>query len=622
MVVTATVTNSNAQVLWSLSGPGTLSATSWGSTTYNPPGLQSLAEPAVARITATLGALTQAVSVNLTPAPSHQWVIAQPAMGALTAVIYADGQYYAGGDGEVLRSVDGIDWQSAYLGQPGRIHGLAKGANAWVAVGEGGMTAWSVDARTWSSGSYSGKPAQELFGAMAAGGGFVAWGLGDSGIYYSTDGKSWAAAETGGVTMLNGVSYGNGQFLAWNVDGRTLSSTDGIHWQPAVAPAACAWLSRFTAFNNGYFAIQGSQTCTSPDAQTWSASADATKGGLSGVDLFGTYGGTLYAGGQSNLWTSKDGLSWTQQWGGHVADGYQITGFASNGSSAVVTTDGRFAVSADLQSWITSPNALTTTVRAMDMMNGVIVALGADGSLAYSEDGKRWTTPATPSAPSHMSAIAHGLGTFVALDTGRADIYTSKDGKVWTKAPFNNGTPSAITFDGTHFVALGSNVAMKSTDGKTWQNSYFTPGPTGMPPRALTYGNGRYLATSFGVVYSSADGLAWTAQPTSLKEWWQGIANGPQGFVMVGGEGLIMSSTDGATWTQRTSGTTHRLNAITYANGQYIVVGDNGEILVSVDAVSWMRRAPTTGAALMAVCGDTGVFVAAGQGGIVLKSTQ
>ena len=59
-----------------------------------------------------------------------------------------------------------------------------------------------------------------------------------------------------------------------------------------------------------------------------------------------------------------------------------------------------------------------------------------------------------------------------------------------------------------------------------------------------------------------------------------GVAYGNGRFVAVG-IGDIFTSPDGVNWTARTSVTSNYLNGVTYGNGRFVAVGNFGTILTS-----------------------------------------
>src|ERR1035437_1316349 len=65
-------------------------------------------------------------------------------------------------------------------------------------------------------------------------------------------------------------------------------------------------------------------------------------------------------------------------------------------------------------------------------------------------------------------------------------------------------------------------------------------------------------------------------------------------LVAVGAGGVMYSSPDGVTWTATTSPVTSNLNAAAYNTGIYAAVGDSGAMLYSTDAITWTPQVTGT----------------------------
>jgi hypothetical protein len=111
----------------------------------------------------------------------------------------------------------------------------------------------------------------------------------------------------------------------------------------------------------------------------------------------------------------------------------------------------------------------------------------------------------------------------------------------------------------------------------------------------------------------------WTAGTVLGANDMRGVAWGTT-FVAVGAAGVMYSSPDGVTWTAITSPVTSNLNAAVFASPIYSAVGDGGVILYSTDAVTWTPQVSGTTKNLYGVGGGVGRIVAVGAGGTILYS--
>ncbi|SVC86045.1 uncharacterized protein METZ01_LOCUS338899, partial [marine metagenome] len=90
------------------------------------------------------------------------------------------------------------------------------------------------------------------------------------------DGETWTAQTSGITNNLNGVTSGNGTFVAVGLSGGTiLTSTDGETWTPQTSGFSGF---RQVTYVNGTFVITGNSgmILTSPDGETWTQQTSGT----------------------------------------------------------------------------------------------------------------------------------------------------------------------------------------------------------------------------------------------------------------------------------------------------------------------------------------------------------
>jgi hypothetical protein len=255
-------------------------------------------------------------------------------------------------------------------------------------------------------------------------------------------------------------------------------------------------------------------------------------------------------------------------------------------------------------------------------MNGItygnnrFVAVGRDGTMAYSSDGVTWTAAVSSTVWNYtysngntwamdISNVAYGGNRFVAVGFNGKMAYSS-DGRSWTavsNSRFGDDTILGITYGNNRFVAVGSSGTMAySSDGVTW-TAVSTGTIWDYRPLygdlvksdicAVTYGNNRFVAVGSGgkMAYSS-DGVRWTAVSTGTiwddrlpngdiyKSEIRAVTYGNNRFVAVGELGKIAYSTDGITWTPIASNVfgESEIYGITYGNGRFIALISSGRI--------------------------------------------
>jgi hypothetical protein len=192
-----------------------------------------------------------------------------------SGVTYGNGLFVAVGSGPILTSPDGVNWtQRTPPMSDGWFFGVAYGNGAFVAVGEFGTILTSPDGVNWtaqvSGTSYSFSGVTYGNGLFVAVGGYhpiypsfstsistsiIPTSSSTSIILTSSDGVNWTLQAPGTSSLLFGVTYGNGLFVAVGEFGTILTSPDGVNWTRQTPPAG-NWL-RGVTYGNGTFVAVG-----------------------------------------------------------------------------------------------------------------------------------------------------------------------------------------------------------------------------------------------------------------------------------------------------------------------------------------------------------------------------
>jgi hypothetical protein len=221
---------------------------------------------------------------------------------------------------------------------------------------------------------------------------------------------------------------------------------------------------------------------------------------------------------------------------------------------------------------------------------GIFVAGGEYGRMAYSYNGKNWTGITYSPFSNRVTAIAYGGGKFIVGGSG-GKMAWSDDGINWTLVAdsiFGSDSINAIAFavlgETGRFIAAGGNgkMAWSQSDVTNWMavdNSPFGSDSIG----GITYGGGKFVAVSYdnGIAYSEF-GLSWTKieNPTDSSLYEVTYGNGM--FVAVDGRDIVISS-DGITWTvvPRQYNGNVSASAIAYGNGKFVIGGYDGKLAYS-----------------------------------------
>lgn len=149
---------------------------------------------------------------------------------------------------------------------------------------------------------------------------------------------------------------------------------------------------------------------------------------------------------------------------------------------------------------------------------------------------------------------------------------------------------------GTAFVAVGTGGGVfSSPDGINWTAPPSFPVSTDL--NAVTVSGTTYVAAGAGgVILTSPDTITWTPQQSLTISSLNGVATSGAGYVAVGDGGTIVTSSNGGlTWSTATSGTLNNLYGVAYANGKYVAVGHAGTLLTSTDGGgTWLPAVWTT----------------------------
>ena len=207
------------------------------------------------------------------------WTAREAAGGAIGDCAFGDGQFVAFA-GDLLTSSDGTDWSvSPQPWVSDHLRALVFGTDAtgtgrWVAIGDNGRAAVTLDGLTWDADS---NPISDSvryldYGIGAAGPVWVAVGSNGT-IATSPDGVSWTDQVVGSADWA-GVVWGGDRFLAGS--GSTLySSGDGYVWSLVGASSVVP----IAHLGSMWFGTAGSALLQSTDdGLTWDTLREADGG--------------------------------------------------------------------------------------------------------------------------------------------------------------------------------------------------------------------------------------------------------------------------------------------------------------------------------------------------------
>ena len=194
---------------------------------------------------------------------------------------------------------------------------------------------------------------------------------------------------------------------------------------------------------------------------------------------------------------------------------------------------------------------------------------GDNGTVgAYSDNGTTWTSTTIWSTTQQTTRVIHDGTRFLALGTSQTtqNLATSSDGATWARILLASTSFRDIAYDGSStYIALasGSGLSEICTSNPTVAGNWTQiTGLTLVGARAIAYGNGVWVAirdngsTSYA---TSTNGTTWTARTFAVAPSSSGdftkitFHNGY--FYYQSSATAIYSSPDGITWTAQTTPT-------------------------------------------------------------------
>jgi hypothetical protein len=270
-------------------------------------------------------------------------------------------------------------------------------------------------------------------------------------------------------------------------------------------------------------------------------------------------GGALFVAVGDGIFTSPDGITWTEQRLTSVVP--RLNDVAWNGSRYVAVGDGGVVLtSPDGAAWTIQPvpTLLEPVLSGVAASGNRYVAVGRQWStttstyaelILTSPDGANWSE-ATPSHSMVLNGITWSGSKFVAVGSllggpnAEAAVLVSSDGLAWTRHAVGAlSSLGEIAWNGSQFVATGYAGAVRSPDGVTWTQV----GQGTVGDGAIAWSGQRFLVCSIVYCQSSTDGVQWgsAGQLPGIGPYVRGLAWDGTKWVAVGtasGTTLLLTS--------------------------------------------------------------------------------
>jgi hypothetical protein len=232
----------------------------------------------------------------------------------------------------------------------------------------------------------------------------------------------------------------------------------------------------------------------------------------------------------------------------------------TRGGNSVAALTGRIFTSSDLSTWterLVNTSGILLNDVAFNPVDGILCAVGDDGSVYTSTNATAWTAQTMPDATFDAESVTYGLGLFVAVGAGASndEIATSPDGVTWTARTLAAGAVlNSVSFADGLFVAVGLS----------------------------------------GVILTSHDGVTWTARTSPLSVIWRMVRYFAREalWVVAGGNSVIVSL-DGVTWVERSTPASGTRNLSDVAVSESLILISSTFInipsIYSADGVTWFN---------------------------------
>ncbi len=337
------------------------------------------------------------------------------------------------------------------------------------------------------------------------------------------------------------------------------------------------------------------------------------------------------------IYASTNRLVWQRRESGTLKD--LRAAVFSQGRFVTTGEEGTALWSDDLTRF--EPGTLSPTtadwLEGLAASDGLVVAVGDNGAVYRSSDGKGWERVAAGFTTEWLRGVAHGAGLFVMVGEN-GWVASSPDGAAWTRR--NSGVTvnlNRVAFGDGRFLVVGDNgVIMTSANGTLWTREADTVSSNALNTAVLSPGE-RLVAGDASMSlrrppFVWQDQLSDTISPSPAPAWeyaasiWDGTR-----YVIGGRTGVLVESfrtnappfQDATFWFRLDDTPRNWLWDIAWVEGTYLAVGDRSTILSSATGVEWsLESVPEVAAeqVLYGVGGSPDFGLAVGEDGLILRS--
>ena len=285
-----------------------------------------------------------------------------------------------------------------------------------------------------------------------------------------SDVTTWTGVTSSLSQRERSCIFANGYYVVCGVDGEVGYSKDGVNWAK-VDKFVSGTLTNIAYGKGKYIIVDEFDGLWMAEGtpEVWTQIND-------GAEFVGGIGSLTYANNQfviagGNLAAfSEDGLSWTIV---EAPGSYNQITFG-NGRYVAVGANGSVGVSYDGKNWIDGSNpAVTGDLRAVTYAKGRYIIGGIDGLIMYTEDFVTWGIATSDSAGvRYVRQITYAENKYYAAcytSSGKGEIWTSLDGITWTVQQQMNYRLWCLNYNDGKLTTAGDSGAVFILDlGIVW----------------------------------------------------------------------------------------------------------------------------------------------------------
>lgn len=386
----------------------------------------------------------------------------------------------------------------------------------FISAGNGGIYKSTNNGTIWTK-KKTGLPLNEGIQDLVEHNGILYASIYRNGIYISLDeGETWSPINSGinTLTFYNIGINGSNIYGGYANGGIYFSSDNGEKWVEKSNNVSDQQIQDFAFFNSQVYASGKSLFKSSNNGDTWN---EVYVNGQTpnGFRCMLATENKLYLGGDGNIFSSTDGINWTNH---NLNLGSTITNIKSSLGKVYFTTGiGKIYCSEnDGQNWKLLQNN-DTNGQANDalIMSDKILMSTSEGLYTSIDNGLTWTATNNQVSPLNVISMAV-YDDKIYAGTSYQGIFRYNSNSGWAK--INSGldgnnaynVEDIIILEDKLFLGTGGGIYTSTDFGNTWYR-LFDPG-LNKSSQALNFDNNTFVSATNGTgVYISEDlGNTWT----------------------------------------------------------------------------------------------------------------